>query len=85
VGKALYIQSVEDAAAIAGGYERLAAALGVSADQVRSWSAGASIPECAVFLRLIEILLDPVLAKDPVPQPPLQPETGGLSAAPEAG
>jgi hypothetical protein len=84
VGKALYIQSVEDAAAIAGGYERLAAALGVSADQVRSWSSGSSIPECAVFLRLIEILLDPVPAKDPVPRPPPEPQTG-LSAAPEPG
>jgi hypothetical protein len=84
VGKELYIQSVEDAAAITGGYERLAAALGVSPEQVRNWSAGASIPECAVFLRLIEILLDPVLAKDPVPRPPPEPQTG-LSAAPEPG
>ena len=84
MGKELYIQSVEDAAAITGGYERLAAALGVSPEQVRNWSAGASIPECAVFLRLIEILLDPVPAKDPVPRPPPEPQTG-LSAAPEPG
>jgi hypothetical protein len=76
MGKALYIQSVEDAAAIAGGYERLAAALGVSADQVRSWSSGASIPECAVFLRLIELLMNAEPAKDPAPQP--RPEPANL-------
>jgi hypothetical protein len=58
MGKALYIQSVEDAAFIAGGYDRLADALGVSIDEVDSWSAGRAIPECAMFLRLIEILLD---------------------------
>ena len=57
MGKALYIQSVEDAASIAGGYEQLAAQLGVSVDEVESWSAGSVIPECAVFLRLIEILV----------------------------
>jgi hypothetical protein len=68
VGKALYIQSVEDAASIAGGYERLAAALSVSIDEVRSWSSGESIPECAVFLRLVEILLEPAPVKDPAPQ-----------------
>ena len=75
MGKALYIQSVEDAASIVGGYERLAAELGVSADQVRSWCSGASIPECAAFLRLIDILLDPPPAKDRVPaeDPLLQP------------
>lgn len=85
MAKALYIQSVEDAASIAGGYERLAAELGVSADQVRSWCSGASIPECALFLRIIEILVGPVPAIDPVPQPPPQPQAGGLTAAPETG
>jgi hypothetical protein len=59
MGRALYIESVEDAAALAGGYERLAAELGVSVDEVKNWSAGSAIPECAVFLRLIDILLDP--------------------------
>jgi hypothetical protein len=59
MGKALYIQSVADAAALAGGYERLAEALGVTADEVERWSAGTTIPECAVFLRLIDIVLNP--------------------------
>ena len=58
MGKALYIESVEDAAAIAGGYERLAAELGVSTGEVESWSAGSATPECAVFLRLLEIVLN---------------------------
>jgi hypothetical protein len=57
VGRALYIQSVEDAASVAGGYERLAAALGVSTDEVERWSAGTAIPEAAVFLRLIDLLV----------------------------
>jgi hypothetical protein len=59
MGKAFYVQSVEDAASIAGGYEPLAAELGVSLDEVESWSAGSVIPECAVFLRIIEILVSP--------------------------
>ena len=58
MGRALYIESVEDAAALAGGYDRLAAALGVSTDEVESWSAGSAIPESAVFLRLLELVLD---------------------------
>jgi DNA-binding transcriptional regulator YiaG len=57
MGRALYIESVEDAAALAGGYDRLAAALGVSTDEVESWSAGSAIPESAVFLRLIELVV----------------------------
>jgi hypothetical protein len=59
MGKALYIESVEHAASIAGGYDRLAAELGVSTDEVAQWSAGSAIPECALFLRLLEIILDP--------------------------
>jgi hypothetical protein len=59
MGRALYIQSVEDAAAVAGGYERLAAALGVNLDVVKGWCAGNEIPECSVFLRVIEIIAGP--------------------------
>jgi hypothetical protein len=59
MGKALYIESVEDAAALLGGYAELAARLGVSTDDVASWSSGTALPEGALFLRLIEILLDP--------------------------
>ena len=57
MGKALYVESVEEAAALAGGYERLAAELGVSTEEVQSWSAGTAKPESAVFLRLLEIVL----------------------------
>ena len=60
MGKAFYSQSVEDAASIAGGYQHLAAELGVSIDEVEGWSAGIIIPECAVFLRIIEILVNPI-------------------------
>jgi hypothetical protein len=59
MGKALYMHSVQDAAAIAGGPERLAEVLGVSAADVARWSCGAAIPECAVFLRVIDIVLHP--------------------------
>jgi hypothetical protein len=58
MGRALYIQSVEDAASVAGGYERLAAELGVGADEVERWRAGSEIPECAVLLRVIELILN---------------------------
>jgi hypothetical protein len=60
MGKAFYSQSVEDAASIAGGYQHLAAELGVGIDEVEGWSAGSIIPECAVFLRIIEILVNPI-------------------------
>jgi hypothetical protein len=59
MGRALYIESVDDAASIAGGYDRLADSLGVSRDEVLSWSAGTVTPECNVFLRLIQIIIDP--------------------------
>jgi hypothetical protein len=58
MGKALYIQSVEDAASVAGGYERLAAVLGVGTDEVERWRTGSAIPECAVLLRVIELVLN---------------------------
>lgn len=57
VGRALYIQSVEEAASVAGGYERLAAHLGVATDEVKRWCSGTAIPECAVLLRVIELVL----------------------------
>jgi DNA-binding transcriptional regulator YiaG len=59
MGKALYIESVEEAASVVGGYERLAAELGVSTEEIQSWSAGSVKPESAVFLRLLEIVLAP--------------------------
>jgi hypothetical protein len=66
MGRALYIQSVEDAASAAGGYERLAAELGVGADEVERWRAGSAIPECAVLLRVIELALNAAI-KPPQP------------------
>jgi hypothetical protein len=56
MGRAFYVESVEDAAALAGGHDRLAAALGVSPAEVHGWCAGASIPDCSMFLRVIELL-----------------------------
>jgi hypothetical protein len=77
MGKALYIQSVEDAASIAGGHERLAAVLGVSTHEVERWCSGVSIPECTAFLRVIELIFNPALANDPAPRSGL--EDGGLA------
>jgi hypothetical protein len=56
MGRAFYVESVEDAAALAGGHDRLAAALGVSPAEVRGWCAGASIPDCSTFLRVIDLV-----------------------------
>ena len=58
MGRALYIQSVEDAASIAGGYERLADELGVSTGEIERWRSGAEIPACEVLIRLIELSLN---------------------------
>jgi hypothetical protein len=77
VGKALYIQSVEDAASIAGGHERLAAVLGVSTDEVERWCSGVSIPECTAFLRIIDLIFNPAPANDPAPGSGR--EAGGLA------
>ena len=54
MGWAFYVESVEDAAALAGGHDRLAAALGVSPDVVRGWCAGDAVPD-SLFLRVIEL------------------------------
>ena len=65
MGRALYIESVEDAAAAVGGYEQLAAELGVSTDEVRSWSTGMTIPESVVFLRLLALVFSPASTREP--------------------
>jgi hypothetical protein len=67
MGRALYIESVEDAASVVGGYEELAAALGVSTDEVKNWSSGMTIPECMVFLRLLGLLLNSAPPRDSEP------------------
>ena len=64
MGRALYIEWVEDAASAVGGYEQLAAELGVGADEVRNWSSGMTIPECTVFLQLLGLLLKQAPARD---------------------
>ena len=56
MGWAFYAESVEDAAALAGGYDRLAEALGVTPAEVRRWCAGTSLPDCAIFLRVIDLV-----------------------------
>jgi hypothetical protein len=65
MGRALYIQSVEDAASVAGGYERLAAELGVGTDEVERWRTGSAIPECSVLLRVIELVLKAAVKRGP--------------------
>jgi hypothetical protein len=83
MGRALYIQSVEDAASVAGGYERLAAELGVGTDEVERWRTGSAIPECAVLLRMIELVLTTGVkatpAEQPVPDLPLVARQPNLS------
>jgi hypothetical protein len=56
MGRAFYVESVEDAAALAGGHDRLAEALGVTPAEVRDWCAGACIPDCEIFLRVVELV-----------------------------
>lgn len=56
MGRALYIEAVEDAAALAGGYEQLADELGVRTEEVKGWSAGSEIPEQEMFLRIIDLV-----------------------------
>jgi hypothetical protein len=56
MGRAFYIETVEDARALAGGYDKLAQALGVSTEEVKGWAAGSVIPECLVLLRLIDLV-----------------------------
>jgi hypothetical protein len=73
MGWAFYVESVEDAAALAGGHDRLAAALGVTPDEVRAWCAGVAVPECSLFLRVIDLVTG---ASDPTDR--------SRTAAPEA-
>jgi hypothetical protein len=56
MGRAFYIEAVEHAAALAGGYDQLADALGVASEDVRGWAAGSAIPELSALLRLIDLV-----------------------------
>ena len=56
--KAKYIQTMEHAAQVAGGYERLAGALGVSGDELQGWMEGSTAPRPLLFLRVLDLVLN---------------------------
>jgi hypothetical protein len=55
--KAAYIDTLEQATNIAGGYAELAAALGVSRSELDAWVMGSSVPGPALFLRVVDLVL----------------------------
>ena len=55
--KAAYIDTLEQAANIAGGYAELAAVLGVTRHELDAWTMGSSIPGPALFLRVMDLVL----------------------------
>ena len=55
--KAAYVQTLEQAANIAGGYPQLAAVLGVTPSELDAWTKGSSVPGPALFLRVIDLVL----------------------------
>ena len=55
--KAAYIDTLERAANIAGGYAELAAALGVTRSELDAWTMGASVPGPMLFLRVMDLVL----------------------------
>lgn len=57
-------QAVRRAAALVGGPRRLRDRLGVSSAEIAAWLAGHEDPPEAVFLSIVEIILD---AADPPP------------------
>ncbi|HYM85432.1 MAG TPA: YdaS family helix-turn-helix protein [Pseudoxanthomonas sp.] len=65
MGQAFYIECVEQAAEIAGGYDKLAERLGFTHEEVLSWLRGCRVP-AAAFLRIIDIALqDPAKTTRP--------------------
>jgi hypothetical protein len=56
--KAKYIQTMEHAAQVAGGYERLAGTLGVSGDELQRWMEGSTAPRPLLFLRVLDLVLN---------------------------
>jgi hypothetical protein len=81
MGRGLYVESVEDAAALAGGHDRLAAVLGVTPDDVRGWCAGERIPQLSIFLRLIDLVTG---ASHPASSPTGRSTTAAPAAEPSA-
>jgi hypothetical protein len=51
------MRSVEHAAELAGGYEALAARLGVRTEKVMDWSLGLASPDTAAFLFLLDLIM----------------------------
>lgn len=51
------MRSVDHAAELAGGYEELAARLGVRPEEVMDWSLGLGSPDTATFLFVLDLIL----------------------------
>jgi len=54
----LYAACVLRAAALKGGFEELAAALGVQPASLKRWAEGVGAPPDAIFLKIVDVLLD---------------------------
>jgi hypothetical protein len=74
----LYAACVSRAAALVGGFDQLGAQLGVKPARLRKWAEGVGEPPQAVFLRIVDLLLDDGIGQSLVsasvpsrkPQPP---------------
>ena len=55
----LYARCVRRAAELAGGYEALSEHVEVSVRQLKAWGDGEGTPPTAIFLRIIDLILDP--------------------------
>jgi hypothetical protein len=52
-----YAQTIRRAAEAYGGVAKLAECLGVTAEDVRSWCDGSSVPDHALLIRLADLIL----------------------------
>jgi len=55
--KAAYVETLEQAANIAGGFDELAIILGVTENELTAWTSGSSVPGPALFLRVLDLVL----------------------------
>ena len=55
--KAAYVETLEQAASIAGGFGELAIILGVTENELAAWTSGSSVPGPALFLRVLDLVL----------------------------
>lgn len=70
MGKGLYIQSIEEAAEVAGGRDALAERLGVAPEEVLRWVEGLYAPPTVAFLSIVDMLIEDLRApRTPVTQP----------------